>query len=117
MKRKAFRRKVYDRDRGVCAECKRDTESIRRKFKTLSTFDARKKAAHFLRELGFNVDGTQLLPLWEADHVDSIDEGGKDAVENVQTLCVPCHKEKTGEHRGRKARRRRLVGRKAINLP
>lgn len=43
---------------------------------------------------------------WEADHVIPHSEGGKFVLENVRTLCVPCHKKRTREwHRERKASR------------
>ncbi len=37
----------------------------------------------------------QLKPDCELDHIISLEEGGKDAVENLQALCVSCHSEKT----------------------
>jgi hypothetical protein len=34
---------------------------------------------------------------WEADHIVEVREGGKNELSNFQTLCMPCHKEKTKE--------------------
>ena len=55
---------------------------------------------------------------WQADHVLAVaNGGGESGLENSQTLCTPCHKEKTAEEhsggryggaRGRRARSGRL---------
>ena len=29
---------------------------------------------------------------WEADHIHPLVEGGADTLENLRTLCLPCHK-------------------------
>ncbi len=34
-------------------------------------------------------------PKWEADHVQELWEGGKDVLENMQTLCRRHHRDKT----------------------
>lgn len=54
-----LRKRVFERDGGVCACCGR--------------FD----------------------PKWEHDHVTALWEGGKDTLENSQTLCRHCHLSKT----------------------
>ena len=33
----------------------------------------------------------------EADHIIPLEEGGPDSLENIQTLCVPCHLKKHGK--------------------
>ncbi len=44
--------------------------------------------------------------LWELDHIiPLIDEGGHD-LSNLQSLCVPCHREKTARESGQRAARR-----------
>ena len=67
-----------------------------------------------LRDRGVcaNCDGGLRLPglsgPWEADHVLSVSEGGGGlGLENFQTLCTGCHKEKTRELRRRLAAARR----------
>jgi len=40
-----------------------------------------------------------LKPDCELDHVIALEEGGKDAVENLQALCVSCHSAKTYDFR------------------
>lgn len=40
----------------------------------------------------------------EVDHTTPLVDGGRDTMDNVQGLCVPCHRTKTAsEHRRRKA--------------
>lgn len=40
-----------------------------------------------------------LKPTCELDHIVSLEEGGKDVLNNIQALCVPCHKDKTYDSR------------------
>lgn len=41
---------------------------------------------------------------WEADHIIPHSEGGTYAIDNMRTLCVPCHKARTKAwHKSRKA--------------
>ncbi len=50
------------------------------------------------------------VPPWEADHTVPICEGGALAIENLRTLCRPCHKTVTRELRQRLAAARRKAG-------
>ena len=44
---------------------------------------------------------------WEADHIIPFSEGGETVLENMRTLCYPCHKHRTKKwHGDRKAARR-----------
>lgn len=102
------RTRVFRRDKGVCAQCSIDTERvkaeadrlmdrIREVFPDLCKGVAAKNG--FLRGLGF----TQ-LHLWEADHIIPVSEGGGECgLDNLRTLCVPCHKTATAQLRGRLA--------------
>lgn len=48
--------------------------------------------------------------LWQADHIQPVAEGGGACgLENIQTLCTPCHKRKTAEQARRKALIRRGI--------
>lgn len=59
---------VWKRDRGVCAECG-GVKKVRQDW---------------------------MYSGWEADHILAVkDGGGGCSLENFQTLCVECHKEKT----------------------
>lgn len=41
-------------------------------------------------------------PDFEVDHIQALEDGGKDVASNLQALCVSCHKEKTRLNRLRK---------------
>ena len=43
-----------------------------------------------------------LPPDFEVDHIQALEDGGRDVAENLQALCVPCHKTKTRLNRLRK---------------
>jgi 5-methylcytosine-specific restriction endonuclease McrA len=86
------RRTVRKRDRGVCAECRLDTNALRRQVKGRG----RTKA---LREKGF----VPRRSLWELDHIIPLIDGGGHDLENLQTLCTPCHKKKTAEEASHRA--------------
>lgn len=119
---------VAGRDKGVCASCGTPTCPIFNELHELrsaipfrakdgpavAAYDAR---AAELRDLGY---GT--VPLWERlrtrrydwpkegwfwqmDHITPVAHGGGMAgLDNLQTLCTPCHKKKTAEQA--KARRK-----------
>jgi 5-methylcytosine-specific restriction endonuclease McrA len=54
---------------------------------------------------GVRVEDTR--PDWQADHVVPVEQGGSFCgLDNYQTLCENCHKCKTAEQVGRKAKRR-----------
>ncbi len=81
-----LRRRIRKRDRGVCRACGLDTNALKRQVK------GRGRAAK-LRELGF----PRRRSLWELDHIVPLIEGGGHDPSNLQTLCVPCHRKKSGD--------------------
>ncbi len=98
---------VFDRDRGVCAICRIDTIRLRRGVMRLPF-------AHRMRELkALQLRGVitkKRKSWWEADHIVPVVEGGDSNLENIRTLCIPCHRIATAELRSRRAAcRRRLT--------
>lgn len=94
-----LRSKVFDRDRGVCAECGLDTEAEIEKhiawYAGATDGDElpRSKAiSDLLWEWDWPVTKKSL---WEADHNLPRHRGGTDELENIRTLCVGCHSKKT----------------------
>ena len=81
-----LRRLVRRRDRGICAVCQLNTYTLRRKLKG-------RGMAKRLREQGF----VPRRSLWEVDHVIPLIDGGSHDLENLQTLCSPCHRKKSAE--------------------
>ena len=63
-------------------------------------------------DLAFTATGIQLRlegyrirqSLWECDHVIPSTDGGADALDNLQTLCQPCHRNKTARENSARAR-------------
>jgi 5-methylcytosine-specific restriction protein A len=79
------RRKVEDRDAGVCARCQVDTKT-----------EAQEVGPYGHR--------------WEMDHIIPVIEGGGSCgLENLRTLCIPCHREVTKELARRRSRARRAA--------
>jgi 5-methylcytosine-specific restriction protein A len=90
---------VFARDAGVCALCGIDTHRQRRDVMRLP-FAARMKELRSLQEHGIISRGRKTW--WEADHILPVVEGGDSTLENMRTLCVPCHRGVTAELRLRR---------------
>ncbi len=105
------RRRVEERDGGVCVLCGTDTAWI------VGAMDATLRAARcgpggLSRPECFRLWRGVLdceFPHrgWEADHIVARSEGGSDQLSNLRTLCVRCHKARTAEQRKRWAAKRR----------
>lgn len=137
------RRKVEQRDKGVCSQCGTDTKKLERRLPSAygqpevdnwhprfspngisSPFDKERydravsiRRKHFIRwkmaadkrkaayaKAGYPT--SKVSHFWEADHIVPHSEGGNYALENMRTLCVPCHKARTKAwHQERKQRK------------
>lgn len=109
MRRRSLRKKVFERDAGICCECELDTEALRERIAQLRG-EARAAAWKLFEAEGF----VRYRSLWESDHQLALDEGGLDELENLVTRCQPCHRGKTSEQATRKAFLRKLVGKKFL---
>lgn len=111
---------VRKRDGGVCQlcgfECKRMERILRRLSQNLwgrpyakSWWRRKERIREDLLRRGYDREGVMgRKSLWQADHVVPVVEGGGACgVENLRTLCTPCHKKETRELAARRARRRR----------
>lgn len=117
-----LRNLVFQRDRGVCQACGLDCHELQHTLETLYQDDpqaARDNAAI----LGFKLrvvagrwwdryhGRVKIASLWQADHIVPVKEGGGECgVENMRTLCTPCHQQATRELRARMAARRQQAG-------
>lgn len=130
------RRQVEMRDKGVCSKCLVDTEAIeseglillcrlhesrtgqlhtprRMRYISLVAFAVDKQHSDWLSyceryRLKPGHDPTRTL--WHMDHVKPVVEGGGECgLENLRTLCIPCHKEETAQLRKRMAEARKLA--------
>lgn len=123
-----LRMRVFERDKGICAACGRDCDELEQRVWGFSTMLKKPRHSNIRRALllphaerthkavklvaqGFaRLKSNTPRTLWEADHVEPIADGGSYALDNVQTLCQPCHIEKTADEACWRAKRRRLVG-------
>lgn len=80
---------VFERDRGICALCGLDTLELRRRIMRLS-FAERMRQLRELQAAGAIHKGRKTW--WEADHILAVVEGGDSDLQNMRTLCIPCHK-------------------------
>jgi 5-methylcytosine-specific restriction enzyme A len=91
-----LREKVFERDKGLCAECGADTIALRRDLRKLD-YAARRR---FLKEWRLK-EGTR-KSFWDADHLIPVAEGGGQCdLANMRTLCLLCHRKATSELRAR----------------
>jgi len=91
-----LRESVFERDKGVCAQCGVDTVALRRDMRKLD-YAARRK---FLKQWRLR-EGSR-KSLWDADHVVPVAEGGGQCdLSNMRTLCLLCHREATAALRKR----------------
>ena len=86
-----LREQVLLRERGVCASCGTDT---------LLAYSALKRSRGKARADALKMWGVRSVAarrsLWDADHILPVAEGGGQCdVENLRTLCLPCHREAT----------------------
>ena len=104
---------VFSRDRGVCALCAADTVSI---------YAALKRARGSARTAGLSLYGLKTIAsrrsLWDADHIRPVAEGGGQCdLDNLRTLCLPCHREVTAELRLRLRNALSLSRTQRLDLP
>jgi 5-methylcytosine-specific restriction endonuclease McrA len=92
-----LRDQVMSRDRGICALCQTDT---------LAAYAALKRSCGHARAEALAVWGMKSVnsrrSLWDADHIRPVAEGGGQCdLDNLRTLCLPCHREVTADLRRR----------------
>lgn len=114
------RKLVFERDRGVCAACGLDTEALHRQIEAAAKLDPHRFGAYgrarraILDPLGID---PHRITLWDMDHIVPVVEGGGECgLDNLRTLCPPCHKRVTAELAARRAERRRAAKRAAARV-
>jgi 5-methylcytosine-specific restriction endonuclease McrA len=105
----AARERVFERDRGVCARCCRDTLDLLRRLRNLARRRPRPEVLVEARQLALGFEAAVEVgrrgrvlrirrTLWQADHILPVAEGGGGcSLENLRTLCLPCHRVVTAE--------------------
>lgn len=89
-----LRQCVYKRDKGICAICNIDTKKIAKEALKLQGNERKQflinNKISLKRKIWKRKDGGGL---WDADHIISVKKGGGECgLENMRTLCIPCHK-------------------------
>ena len=110
---------VYDRDKGICALCRLDTDAVEKTARVaIKKWYRRERAAGrpalWRGGVRMNVPphGSVYVDtsrsLWQADHIVPVAEGGGACgLDNYRTLCVWCHPKETGKLRRRLNARKR----------
>jgi 5-methylcytosine-specific restriction endonuclease McrA len=98
-----LRDQVFLRDRGICAGCGIDTVAALRRFRSSRGVRRQTLLQHW--QLGKR----RRKSLWDADHIIPVIEGGGECdLDNIRTLCLPCHRAATLALRAR-LRQQRLA--------
>lgn len=105
------RKLVGKRDRGRCAVCGMKCRDLEKALKLMGQLLGRLGHAKAFRELRKLLKVEFRKTLWDADHILAVvDGGGGCGLDNMQTLCLWCHREKT-------AAKKRRPGAEAPGLP
>jgi 5-methylcytosine-specific restriction endonuclease McrA len=93
-----LREQVFERDRGVCSECRVDCVAELQRLKRSRGANRIALFAEWKWKPG------QRSSLWDADHILPVVEGvGECDLENIRTLCLRCHRDATAGLRQRRA--------------
>jgi 5-methylcytosine-specific restriction protein A len=112
------RERVFERDRGICAECGCDTEKVMRVMRRAADSYFAMTTRGTMLEYSFECHAKVICSAlhyrtarsyWECDHIVEVVRGGGNELENLQTLCVPCHKLKTKRLHKERAQERRGI--------
>lgn len=133
----AQRLAVFNRDRGICVECRRDCVALRNELRPLTGWgrsaaavmsivkqlgglpdwwrlaypqfdaDAIEHAVEVAAELDLVKHVLSRSSLWDMDHVVPLWDGGTNELTNLRTLCIPCHREATRRGAKQRASQRR----------
>ena len=120
------RKRVLERDHGICAGCGADTEQIRRVLRALNRKTIHPISPHdlvrakYFRWLHWLRRAYPWIKrnyghMWEMDHILPVVEGGGGCgLDNLRTLCLGCHKEATKALAARRAAQRKGVGQESL---
>ena len=101
-----LRDQVCARDRAICSACGTDTVAAYAQLKR-----SRGKARIEALALWGMKSVTSRRSLWDADHILPVAEGGGQCdLDNLRTLCLPCHREATADLRLRLRRQYEIDG-------
>ena len=98
-----IRAQLFALERGRCSKCGLDAYSLFKRIQALqpverlntlqnSNFNLPKRSSALQRLLQYPKEGD----FWQADHIVPVSEGGGNcSLDNLRTLCTPCHRKET----------------------
>lgn len=96
------RSRVWKRDKGRCAGCGLRCKDLEKGLELLRGLLSRLGQSKAYADLRKTLKVQSRHSFWDADHIRSVVEGGGECgLDNMQTLCLWCHREKTAELRRR----------------
>jgi 5-methylcytosine-specific restriction enzyme A len=113
-----WQNQVLHRDKGVCSRCGLDTIASQERIKRIGWRCKKNSRYHSLKRLEkisdhYGISWYGLIAPYDIDHIVPIAEGGGCCgLDNLQTLCRPCHKVLTDGLKRRMAKRRQVRKRK-----
>jgi 5-methylcytosine-specific restriction endonuclease McrA len=104
-----IREQLFALEHGRCTKCKIDAHALYCKIKALQPAERLNtllKANWKLPKSRQSVDRLLMSPqehdFWQADHILAVSEGGgSTGLDNIRTLCTPCHQGETEKLAGR----------------
>lgn len=114
------REQVFGLEGGVCRKCKIDAHALYTRIVSLQP----PERLNALCNVNWNLPKSSVAlerllqnpkesDFWQADHIVAVAEGGGSCgLENLQTLCTPCHREETNKLRSRLRLGSKVVGEK-----
>ena len=88
-----MRKAMFTRDKGICASCGADCELLRLELALMRHVDYNKYKETLL-VMGIRPDARKTY--WDADHIIPVSKGGGECgLDNLRSLCIPCHKKVT----------------------
>lgn len=99
-----LRHRVGKRDRGRCARCGLRCRDLEKSLALLRQVLSRLGQSKVYGDLRKALKVRSRHSLWDADHIRPVAEGGGECgLDNMQTLCLWCHRDKTALMRRRPA--------------
>lgn len=125
-----LRRKVHQRDKGICRVCHANTDTVKAALVELDRWtytdhteqggrDRMIGLVGPLKELrkALGIYMANRSSLWDADHIkEVVNGGGECGLDNMQTLCIWCHKEKTSGLATKRAAERKAARDRAMGI-
>lgn len=100
---------VKQRDKGICVKCGFDTKGAYQRWYADCRAKDIPRNCHLAKQLPSFPRAAQI------DHIIPFSEGGLTVLENMRTLCEPCHKQRTKDwHRDRAQARKQAPAQLAL---